>query len=283
MGTTENEPITGTAGGVPFLAIPPPAAAMPDAPLVVALHMMDPPRSEAAMAAALPMNEMPAWRVYLGLPMFGPRAPIGGPDEIMRLGYEDALMNLIAPVTEQAAEELPGAVSALREQLTVDESPIGLVGGSAGAAAVLLALAETDLPVAAAALVNPAIRASAVIAAGERLFGFPYPWNDERRARAERLDFVRRAADIAEREPRSPIILVVGEQDDSAFLEAADEMRDALLARVKRDEVSLVRIPDLAHALTEEPGIDAAPQSEQAAAVDAAVTGWLRRWLVPGG
>ena len=45
--------ITGVAGGVPYLALPPEGA--PDnAPLVVAWHLHDPPRSETAMAAALP-------------------------------------------------------------------------------------------------------------------------------------------------------------------------------------------------------------------------------------
>jgi pimeloyl-ACP methyl ester carboxylesterase len=156
-----NAVVKGDAAGVPYLATPP-TRDLEWAPLVVIFHMMDPPRSEAAMAAALPMRDVLAWRVYLGLPMFGARTPAGGPDEIMRLGYEDALMNLLAPVVEQAAAELPAAVAALHKELSVDEGPIGLVGGSAGGAAALLALAETEVPVAAVALVNPAVRATAV-------------------------------------------------------------------------------------------------------------------------
>jgi hypothetical protein len=144
----------GTAGSVPYLALPPPDGVERPA-LVVTLHMMDPPRSEAAMAAALPMAGVPAWRAYLGLPLFGARTPAGGQDEVMRLGYEDALMNLLAPVIEQAAAELPVAVEALRAELNSGDAPVGLVGGSAGGAAVLLALAETDVPCAAVAVVNP--------------------------------------------------------------------------------------------------------------------------------
>jgi alpha-beta hydrolase superfamily lysophospholipase len=75
--------------------------------------------------------------------------------------------------------------------LSLDDGPVGLVGGSAGGAAALLALVETDLPVFAVGLVNPASRATAVIEAGERMFGTPYVWNDERRAKADQLDFVR--------------------------------------------------------------------------------------------
>jgi pimeloyl-ACP methyl ester carboxylesterase len=106
----------------------------------------------------------------------------------MRLGYEDALMNLLAPVIEQTAAELPAAVGALRDKLSAGDAPVGLVGGSAGAAAVLHALAETDVPCAAVAVVNPAARVSSVVQVGERLFGVEYEWDEERRAKADHLD-----------------------------------------------------------------------------------------------
>jgi hypothetical protein len=35
---------------------------------------MDAPRNEAAFAAALPLDELDAWKVYLGLPTFGARS-----------------------------------------------------------------------------------------------------------------------------------------------------------------------------------------------------------------
>ena len=50
-------PVTGTAAGVPFLAVPPPVP-RPSAPVVVAWHLMDPPRTEAAFAAALPLRRL---------------------------------------------------------------------------------------------------------------------------------------------------------------------------------------------------------------------------------
>jgi hypothetical protein len=37
-------------------------------------HLMDAPRSEAAMAAAVPLDGLDAWRVYFGLPDTGARA-----------------------------------------------------------------------------------------------------------------------------------------------------------------------------------------------------------------
>jgi hypothetical protein len=57
--------ITGTAAGVPFTALPPVDDGA--APLIVTWHMLDAPKSDAAFAAALPMNDLPAWRVHLGM------------------------------------------------------------------------------------------------------------------------------------------------------------------------------------------------------------------------
>ena len=274
---------TGTAAGVPFLAVPPAAqgdAAGGRAPLVVVWHLMDPPRSEAAMAAAVPLAGVPAWRVYLGLPMTGARMPAGGPEEIMRLGMEDALRNLLAPAIEGAAAELPAAVDALRRELPVDSGPIGLVGGSAGGAAVLLSLASSRLPIAAAAVVNPVVSVADTVALGEQMFGVTYPWDDDARAVADRLDFVARAGDLAARDPQVPLLLMAGEKDDARSLERTAALRDALADRYADPAgVELVTVPDLPHALADEPGIEPAPQSPGAAQVDAAVTTWLARHL----
>jgi pimeloyl-ACP methyl ester carboxylesterase len=49
------------------------------------------------------------------------------------------------------------AMAALHKELAVDEAPISLVGGSAGGAAALLALAETEVPVAAVGRVDSAL------------------------------------------------------------------------------------------------------------------------------
>lgn len=51
-------------------------------------HGADPPRTEQALAAAVPMRKVPAWRVYLGMPGHGRRSPKGGVEEIMRLAAQ---------------------------------------------------------------------------------------------------------------------------------------------------------------------------------------------------
>jgi pimeloyl-ACP methyl ester carboxylesterase len=271
--------LVGIAAGVPYVAHRPPPDCQ-QAPLVVVLHLMDPPRSEAAMAAALPLAGVPAWRAYLGLPMFGARMPAGDPEAFMRLGYDDALLKLLGPVVDQAARELPSAIAALRQQSPGAVGPVGLVGGSAGAAAILLALAEGPVSVRAVALVNAAVRAADVVAAGERVFRTTYRWSDAARRVANRLDFVHRARDIASRIPQPGVLLVNGEDDAPAFPASADDLYEALSARWwSPEQVERCRIPGLGHALAEEPGLDPAPQTPGAAHVDEVVGTWLTRRL----
>jgi len=124
--------ITGTAAGVPFTALPP--ADSGPAPLVVAWHMLDAPASDAAFAAALPMREVPAWRVYLGMPMCGARMVDGRMDAIMALAQQDPLMSYLHAFVTQAAAEFPAALKELRQQLPVGDGPIGVLGGSLGCA-----------------------------------------------------------------------------------------------------------------------------------------------------
>jgi alpha-beta hydrolase superfamily lysophospholipase len=119
-----------------------------------------------------------------------------------------------------------------------------------------------------------------VVDVGERLFGIEYKWNEERRAKADRLDFVRRAGEIADGDPQAPILIVHGEEDDEELRTSSAELHDALTKAYRSpDEVGLVRVPGLAHPLADEPGVAPAPQSAGAAEADAAVTGWLRRHL----
>ena len=169
--------ITGTASGVPFVATPP---AHPDAhsPIVLTWHLMDAPRTESAMAAALPLNTLDAWRIYLGLPMCSTRTPAGGVEEVMRLGYADAVVNLLGPAAIGAVDEFPAAYSALRDQLDLGTGPVALIGGSIGAAAAQLVTVRRHVEVAALTLVSPVIRLRTTVAANERVFDTTYEWSD---------------------------------------------------------------------------------------------------------
>jgi hypothetical protein len=57
--------LTGEAAGVPFVVLPP-HRDRDQVATVIVWHLHDPPRSDRAMAAALPLRGIDAWRVYLG-------------------------------------------------------------------------------------------------------------------------------------------------------------------------------------------------------------------------
>jgi dienelactone hydrolase len=278
------ESISGQAAGVPFVALPPAGGPRASAPVVIAWHLLDPPRTEAAFAAQVPLRGLDAWRIYLGLPLSGSRLPAGGWDELMRLAHEDAVLNLHRPIVYGAAEELGPALVDLRRRLGIDSGPMGVMGGSAGAAVAQLVLAEAGLEIAAAVLINPLVRLRQVVDVISRRFGVSYPWSDESSAVADRLDFVARAGESGDDDRRAAVLLVVGEQDDACFREPAADLVAALRRSEAASPAGLVTVPGMAHPLTDEPGIEPAPQSPQAAVVDGLAVRWFQRYLsLPGG
>jgi pimeloyl-ACP methyl ester carboxylesterase len=257
--------ITGTAAGVPFTALPPADSGATS--LVVTWHMLDAPRSDAAFAAALPMNDLPAWRVHLGMPMCGARMVDGSTDAIVELLQKDPLMSVLHPFVQQATEEFPAALASIRARLPVDDGPVGVLGGSLGGAVALRILAGTDIPVFAGAVVNAAIRMRSVV----DLFPGDYPYDAESESVVDSLDFVAKADIIA---GRASLLVVSGELDHPALRADALDLVEAL-----GDRAELLSIPGLAHPLADEPGIEPAPQLPLAREVDAGLTTWFRRHL----
>ncbi|KFZ78790.1 hypothetical protein ED92_30610 [Amycolatopsis sp. MJM2582] len=274
------EPVTGTAAGVPFTVLPPSAEVSGPAPVVVAWHMIDAPRSDAAFAAALPLAGVPAWRVYLGMPLCGARMVDGGMDAVVERARRDAMLAYVDPFVRQAALEFPAALAELRERFGFDTSRTAVVGGSLGGAVALTILATREIPVRAAALINPAVRARSVVGLVEGLLDQPYPWNEEADQAADQLDFVARSGEISARETPVPLLLVSGEDDYPSLRTDADDLVTALRERYARpDDVQLARVAGLAHPLAEEPGIEPAPQLPIAKLVDDTVAEWLARHL----
>ncbi len=289
---TSVSPITGVAAGVPFLALPPSVGAgMPEGsqhavPIIVAWHLMDPPRSESAFAAALPLNGLNAWRLYLGLPMCGARLPPGGPEALMRLFYQDAVLKGYQPIANQGAAELPAVLREARERLGLEDGPVALVGGSMGSIIAELVLTESapaaGIEVAAAVLISPVAQLRPMVEAIGRRYNVTYPWSPEAMRVAERLDFVARVDDIV-RAGQPAIRLIVGAEDDrEGFIEPALRLQSALTRRYSdRSRVDLVIIPGMGHALAEEPGIAPAPQTAHAAVADQHTMAWFLAHL-PG-
>jgi dienelactone hydrolase len=258
--------ITGMAAGVPFTALPP--ADGGPAPLIVTWHMLDAPRSDAAFAAALPMDDLPAWRVHLGMPMCGARMVDGSMDAGLELMRKDVLMSFLYPFVRQASEEFPAALASIRAQLRVEDGPIGVLGGSLGGAVALRILADTDIPVFAGAVVNAAIRLRSVV----DMFPGDYPYDVESAQAVDSMDFIAKAPVIG---GRAPLLVVSGELDDPGLRADAFRLVDA-----SGERSELVSIPGLAHPLADEPGIEPAPQLPLAREVDAGLTTWFRRHLL---
>ena len=286
-------PLTGVAAGVPYVALRP-ARGRRRAPLVVAWHQLGPPRTGRAMAAALPLARLAAWRVYLGLPMTGARAPASGQKEFARLGAQDVAGEPAGAVVEQAFAEFPAAVTALRSKLPLDDGPIGLLGEGAGAAVALLALAESEVPVRAAALVSPAVQPQQVVAISRQRgnpggrwiraarAGAGRSWSTgAARAGAGRLDFAARASEIAGRDPQPAVLLVTGADAGDGASGPAERLWHTLAGRYRAPgRVALVIMPGLAaHSLAGGPGIGPAPQTPGAVRADAVITSWLARHL----
>ena len=198
----------------------------------------------------------------------------------MQLGYQDAVLKAFEPQVTQAVEEFPAVLAELRTRLPVTGRPVAMIGASIGALPVQLVLAAGIVDVSAAALISPVIRLAEVVAANERRFAVTYPWSDASRAVAARFDFVSRAGEIAALDPQPAILLVTGDEDDPAFPLQARQLQAELRRRYRDPKrVDLVSIPGMGHAFAAEPGIEPAPQTAEAKLVDAAVTGWFRRYL----
>ncbi len=273
--------ITGTAAGVPFIAVPPTTSPHETAPIVIAWHLLDAPRTPAAFAAAVPLAGLDAWRVYLTLPLCGARMPAGGFDEITRLGMEDAVKHLYEPIIVGAADEFPAVLSDLRQQLSAHSSALGLLGGSAGSAVAQLVLAESGLSIGATVLVSPMPQLRPVISLMSTWFGVFYTWSDTSDGIASRLDFAARADEIATRQHESPILMILGDADDETLISSTRDEHAALLGLYANpDRIPLVMIAGMPHALAEGDGIEPAPQNADAAEVDQLAAEWFRQHLM---
>jgi dienelactone hydrolase len=264
-----------TANGVPFIALPPDGGREARA-LVILWHGFDPPRSEEALAAAVPLLALPAWRVYLGLPGNGARIPEGGVDEIMRRGAEDAVSLVFRPTIEGALAELPDAVADLRNQLSVDAGlPLGIFGFSAGGETVLLALSRRTLPFKAAVTFGAVADLPPLIDLTASMFGTRYAWTAARKSLAEELSPVFHARAIAQ--SGVPVLLAFGGEDQYPVRGATEKLVGEIASNGGVTQLRVVH--GVQHAFVDEPGIQAAPPTVAAREIDALTTEWFARYL----
>ncbi|GAA2441902.1 hypothetical protein GCM10010191_67730 [Actinomadura vinacea] len=265
-------PVHGTAAGTAYLALPPTAVdARPSGPtrLILAWPGFDPPRSGAALAAAMPLTGVPTWRVYLELsPADG--APLEGLGSGALL--ESRGMAAYAAAVETAVDGLPAVLAELRADLGLEDGPVGLAGFSVGASVALHALARGTVPVSAAALVTPVLSPARAAASLERLAGGERDWDDAATAAAERLDLAPRAAEIAAGD--AAVLLIAGAKDRVVSSLEITELRDRLREHgLNAVEAATFR---MGHAMAAQPGTDAQPPTTEAVRVDGVLTDWFR-------
>ncbi|WP_207944577.1 hypothetical protein [Actinomadura rubrisoli] len=270
-------PVHGSAAGVPYVALPPTAvdavAAGPTR-LILAWPGFEPPRTASALAAAIPMTGVPAWRVYLDLPG---RLPGGlGSGAIL----ETEAIEAYGEAVERAVERLPEAVAEIRRALALPDGPVGLAGFSVGAAAALLAVARGTVPVSTAALVAPVIAPSRAALAVEKRAGRERTWTDRAHALADRLDLGSLAGEIAGRDVA--LLLIAGAKDRVVPPNEIAALVDLLRRRATTptDGCAVESVTfRMGHALAAEPGTEARPPITDAVRVDGALTDWFRERL----
>ena len=196
-------------------------------PPILLWHGFGPPASERALMEALPLDDVPALKVYLGLPQFGARERPGGREDMIRRQTEDLGRLVFEPVVVGAAEELPSVITALQQLSCLRaRDEVGLFGFSAGGAAALIALAEAKVPIANVVIVNASTGLTASVEAYERATKQQYKWSDYTRALARRTDAVQRAEDIARNHPA--LLIVQGSEDTMMTSKNALALREAL-------------------------------------------------------
>jgi pimeloyl-ACP methyl ester carboxylesterase len=259
-----------TLAGVPaILRIPKVVRKRP----IVLWHGFGPPAGESELMTALPLDDVPSVKVYLGLPLFGARAPSNDAESLARRQAEDYASRLFEPVVVGAAKELPAVLKALRERGHLgSHDEIGLFGFSAGGTAVLIALAERDAPVRAAITVNAPIGLTAAIDALERATKQPYAWTESARQLAQRSDSIQRAAEIASGVPPRALLLFHGADDSVVGPSGAVSLREALQPYYRRspNDLQLVIAPGVSHNWTQPPALQQ---------LRASVADWFNRYL----
>jgi pimeloyl-ACP methyl ester carboxylesterase len=183
-------------------------------PPIILWHGFGPPASKEALADALPLDDVPAVKVYLDLPLFGERLPSGGVNELARRQTEDFASLIFAPSVVGAASELSAVVSELqRVGCMFASDKVGVFGFSAGGTAAFIALIQRRIPIGAAVTVNASTGLQASVEAYERAAKRNYPWTPVAREVAEDTDAIAHARQMARGTPPPALLLIHGKDD----------------------------------------------------------------------
>jgi predicted esterase len=239
-----------TIAGIPGLISIPDNLA-PSTPIAVMYHGFGPPASPEALAKAIP--PVPdAISFYPWLPLFGPRMSAGGANDLVQRQADDYIGCLLFPVILQAAAELPKIINEISASYHLSSRrPIIIFGFSAGGAAALLSLTESDLRPDGIIVLNAPLSISQAVDGFERQLGRPYSWTRAARQAAVRYDVAAQASQIARRHFGAAFLFLQSDHDagyDSAPSAAAAERLKAPASKYRTEEdIRAVVVPDADH------------------------------------
>ena len=286
-GAVSNSPARVTeqksVAGVPVL-ISRPAVVTPNTRLVVLYHGFGPPQNPRALAEVLLLDEMEAILAFVNLPMVADRMPAGGRDELLRLQKEDFVNGFFFRSLSGATAELQQIVNELNTIYHLDsDKGIGLFGFSAGGAAALLALVESNVPIAAAVIVNAPMSVAQNVENWERTLKRQFEWDNASRKAASRYDVELQADKIAERKILSALLFVQGDADEQFSIGPARRAFEALKQRyVARGEAGRIQfevIHGLAHNFGPGSGATGSVQASIDLEIEQKTKHWFQRFL----
>jgi len=275
-----------SVGGMPIL-ISRPKVVNPNTRLVVLYHGFGPPQNPRALAQVLRLEEMDAILAFVNLPMVADRMPTGGKDELLRVQKEDFVNGFFFRSISGATAELRQIVKELNTTYHLDaDKGIGLFGFSAGGAAALLALLESDVPITAAVIVNAPISVMQNVENWQRTFKRQFEWDNASRNAASRYDVELQADKIAERKILPALLIVQGDDDKQLGIEPARRAFEALKRRyVGRGEAERIQfevLHGLGHNFGPGSGATGPAQASIDLEIDQKTKHWFERFLCRG-
>ncbi len=274
--------------GVPVIVKPPANPNIP-APLIVLFHGFGIPNSEELLAEVLPLEEVEAWKAYLGLPHFGKRLPESNSDEIIRRQFEDYVLNLLLPTSEQAMQELPNVVEALQARFPIsNKEGIGLFGFSAGGLTALLTLLESSVDIKTIVLSGVTKDLVSVVDTFERWMKqvkneeIQYRWNEASELTKKRFDFIARASEIVKRQPIPAMLFVHGLQDNLFPINQVEELYTAIATHYslanQSQRLCLQTFEHLGHDLDLEAAKNSPQLQQDIAQLQQVVAAWFAKY-----
>jgi predicted esterase len=272
-----------SVGGVPVL-ISRPGAVNPNTRLVLFYHGFGPPQSPRALAEVLRLKEMDAILAFVNLPMVADRMPAGGKDELLRVQKEDFVNGFFFRSISGATAELQQIVEELNATYHVDtHKGIGLFGFSAGGAAALLALLESNVPIRAAVIVNAPMSVMQNVQNWQRTLKRQFDWDNASRKAASRYDVELQADKIAKREILPALLIVQGDADKQLGIEPTRRAFEALKrGYAERGEAERIQF-EVIHGLTHHFGPGSVATGSAEASIDLEIEqktkNWFKRFL----